>query len=69
MLDKAIESYLDDKKYFAALYLAGAVQTPILTISSEKSEFHTSAFYATQIIACRFPTHQSKINPWHIRCY
>ena len=26
MLDKAIECYLDDKKYFAALHLAGAVQ-------------------------------------------
>lgn len=26
MLDKAIESYLDDKKYFAALHLAGAAQ-------------------------------------------
>lgn len=26
MLEKAIESYLDDKKYFAALHLAGAVQ-------------------------------------------
>ena len=39
------------------------LQTPILTTSPEKSGFHTSAFYAVQIIVCRFfSTHQSKVN-------
>ena len=28
-------------------------QTPILTTSPEKSGFHTSAFYAIQVIVCR----------------
>jgi hypothetical protein len=64
MLNGHAQTFAEDK--ITAIYMQTHDQTPMLTTSPEKNEFHTSAFYATKIIACRyFSTHQNKINPWH----
>ena len=64
MLNGHAQTFAEDK--IIAIYMQTHDQTPMLTTSPEKNEFHTSAFYATKIIACRyFSTHQNKINPWH----
>ena len=47
-IDSVLEMHFDTAHTY---YLAR--QTPILTTSPEKSGFHTSAFYAIQVIVCR----------------